>query len=99
MNSTILIIALALGIGTAYASNMPASDRSDLKEIAMTTQAQHLPSAVIDKIIKDFPGYSIQSYTVRKSDDGRESLFEVSLRNISNSEINITFSENGHYEN
>ena len=99
MNSTILIIALALGIGTAYASNMPASGRSELKEIAMATQTQHLPSAVIDKIIKDFPGYLIQSYTVKRSDDGRKTLFEVSLRNISNSEVCITFTENGHYEN
>lgn len=99
MNTTLLIVALILGIGTACAGSLEATASphgSQTIETPAATQGQHLPPAVIDRIIKDFPGYSLQYHTERKGVGGH-SVYEVTLRNISNSEIVLEFTEDGNY--
>lgn len=93
MRIVLLFVALAFGI-VAFGGNFQKDSPELLAERPALQAENRLPSAVIDAVVKNFPGYSMQKVSEKRSQDGTVS-YELTLRNISGTEITVTFYPDG----
>lgn len=93
MRIVVLFVALTFGVA-AFGGNFQKNSPELLAEYTALPAENRLPSAVIDAVVKNFPGYSMQKVSEKRSQDGTVS-YELTLRNISGTEITVTFYPDG----